>query len=330
MLTRRTLGHSLGLGTLGLLAAPALGFAGAAAQGTYPERNVTLVVPWAAGGSTDAVARILAARLQQDTGKGFIVDNRTGANGTIGFTYVARARPDGYTVLVGTVSTYAMAPHLYQLPYDNDRAFTGVGLIASQPMILCVPKASPHQNLAAWVTAAKAPGNRMIYANSGTGSSTHLATELFLNAAGIEMTDVGYRGGAPAVQGTIAGEAQMIVQAASGVLPLIQSGDLRALAISSAERSPVAPEIPTFKEQGFDVVVAEHIAVLVPAGTPGPIVARLNEMFRAAATAPETRERLAALATVPETQRPEEWAAYNTAENAKWRDVIRARNIRVQ
>lgn len=329
MLTRRILGRSLGLGALGLLAAPALRFA-AAAQGAYPERNVSLVVPWAAGGSTDAVARILAARLQQDTGKGFIVDNRTGANGTIGFAYVARARPDGYTVLVGTVSTYAMAPHLYQLPYDNDRAFTGVGLIASQPMILCVPKTSPHQDLAAWVGAAKAPGNRMIYANSGIGSSTHLATELFLSAAGIEMTDVGYRGGAPAVQGTVAGEAQMIVQAASGVLPLIQSGDLRALAVSSAERSPVAPEIPTFKEQGFDVVVAEHIAVLVPAGTPAPIVARLNEMFRAAATAPETRERLAALATVPETQRPEEWAAYNAAENAKWRDVIRARNIRVQ
>ena len=245
MLTRRTFGHSLGLGAPALLAAPALFLAGAAAQGAYPERNVALVVPWAAGGSTDAVARILAARLQQDTGKSFIVDNRTGANGTIGF-------------------------------------------------------------------------------------STHLATELFLNAAGVEMTDVGYRGGAPAVQGTVAGEAQMIVQAAPGVPTLIQSGDLRALAISSAQRSPVAPEIPTFKEQGFDVVVAEHIAVLVPAGTPASIVARLNEIFRAAATAPETRERLAALATVPETQRPEEWAAYNAAENARWRDVIRARNIRVQ
>jgi tripartite-type tricarboxylate transporter receptor subunit TctC len=327
MLTRRSLGKAFVLGGLSLLAVPAYAQTPA---GIYPERNVTLVVPWAAGGSTDAVARILAARLQQDTGRGFIVENRTGANGTIGFSSVARARPDGYTVLVGTVSTYAMAPHLYQLPYDNDRSFTGVGLIASQPMILCVPKNSPHQTLAAWVAAAKAPGSRMVYANSGAGSSTHLATELFLNAAGVEMTDVGYRGGAPAVQGTVAGEAQMIVQAASGVLPLIQSGDLRALAISSAERSPVAPEIPTFKEQGFDVVVAEHIAVLVPAGTPAPIVNRLNELFRAAANAPEPRERLAALATVPENQRPEEWADYNAAENAKWREVIRTRNIRVQ
>jgi tripartite-type tricarboxylate transporter receptor subunit TctC len=325
MPTRRRLGAA----ALAALALPAAARAQSVAAG-FPDRNVTLVVPWAAGGSTDAVARILAARLQQDTGRGWVVDNRTGANGTIGFGSVARARPDGYTVLVGTVSTYAMAPHLYQLPYDNERAFTGVGLIASQPMILCVPRNSPHQTLAAWVAAAKAPGNRMVYANSGIGSSTHLATELFLNAAGIEMTDVGYRGGAPAVQGTVAGEAQMIVQAASGVLPLIQSGDLRALAISSAERSPVAPTIPTFKEQGYDVVVAEHIAVLVPAGTPDAIVTRLNELFRAAATNPDTRERLAALATVPETMRPEEWGAYNAAENAKWRDIIRARNIRVQ
>ncbi|MFC3003076.1 Bug family tripartite tricarboxylate transporter substrate binding protein [Falsiroseomonas tokyonensis] len=325
MLHRRALGAA----ALGLLAAPTLAPKRARAQ-SYPDRPVTLVVPWAAGGSTDAVARIVAARLQQDTGRGFVVDNRTGANGTIGFGSVARARPDGYTVLVGTVSTYAMAPHLYQLPYDNDRAFTGVGLIASQPMILCVPRNSPYRTLADFVTAARAPNSRLVYANSGTGSSTHLATELFLSAAGVTMQDVGYRGGAPAVQGTITGEVQMIIQAASGVLPLIQSGDLRALAISSAQRSPVAPDVPTFKEQGFDVEVAEHIAVLVPAETPAPIVQRLNELFRAAVTAPETRERLAALATVPETMRPEEWAAYNAAENAKWREVIRARNIKVQ
>ncbi|MFT8247020.1 Bug family tripartite tricarboxylate transporter substrate binding protein [Roseomonas sp. BN140053] len=330
MITRRSLGGLLALGSLSLgslapLAAPAW----AQAEG-FPERNVTLVVPWPPGGSTDAVARILAARLQQDTGRGFVVDNRAGANGTIGFASVARARPDGYTVLIGTGSTYAMAPHLYQLPYDNDRAFTGVGLIASQPLILCIPGTAPQRTLAEFVAAAKAPGARMAYANAGTGSSTHLATELFLQAAGVEMTDVGYRGGAPAVQGTVTNEVQLIIQAAAGVLPLIQSGELRALAISSAERSPVAPTIPTFREQGFDVVVAEHIAALVPAGTPAPVVARLNALFQAALQAPETRERLAPLAAVAETQRPEEWAAYNAAENARWRDVIRSRNIRVQ
>ncbi|WP_043831650.1 Bug family tripartite tricarboxylate transporter substrate binding protein [Muricoccus aerilatus] len=321
MLTRRHFGAA----GLALAAAPA------SAQGAYPERPVTLVVPWAAGGSTDAVARILAARLSQDTGKSFVIDNRAGANGTIGFASVARARPDGYTLLVGTISTYAMAPHLYQLPYDNDRAFTGVGLIAAQPMIMVVPKNSPARSLAEFVEMARRPGSNLTYANSGTGSSTHLATELFLQAAGLTMGDVGYRAGAQAVQGTLQGEVAMVIQAASGLLPLIQSGELRPLAISSRERSPIAPEIPTFREQGYpDYEAVEHIAILAPASTPAPIVARVNEMARAAMTAPETRERLAALAVTPETQRPEEWAAYNAAENRKWGEVIRSREIKLQ
>ena len=319
-------------------AAASLGIGGAAAfagrapaQGDYPSRPVTLVVPWAAGGSTDAVARILAARLSSDVGRPFVVDNRTGANGTIGFASVARARPDGYTVLVGTVSTYAMAPHLYQLPYDNARAFTGIGLIAAMPIILVVPKASPARTLAEFIELAKKPGSKMTYANSGSGSSTHLATELFLQSAGIEMPDVGYRGGAPAVQGVLAGEAQMVMQAASGLIPLMQSGDLRALAISSRERSPIAPDVPTFGEQGFpEYEVLEHIALIAPAGTPDPIVRRLGAAARAAMEAPETRERLAALGVTPDVRPPEDWPAYFEAENAKWREVIRARNIRVQ
>ena len=333
MITRRT----LGLAALGLPLATATRPRGAAAQAAsqaasaYPERAVTLVVPWAAGGSTDAVARILAARLSQDTGKSFVVDNRAGANGTIGFASVARARPDGHTLLVGTISTYAMAPHLYQLPYDNDRAFAGVGLIAAQPMILVVPKDSPARSLAEFVERAKRPGSAMTYANSGTGSSTHLATELFLQAAGIRMNDVGYRSGAQAVQGTLQGEVSMVIQAASGLLPLIQSGELRPLAISSRGRSAVAPEIPTFREQGYpNYEAVEHIAILAPAGTPEAVIQRANALARAAMTAPETRERLAALAVTPETQRPEEWAAYNAAENAKWREVIRSRDIKVQ
>jgi tripartite-type tricarboxylate transporter receptor subunit TctC len=329
MLTRRNLGlAALGLPLLNLASARD---AMAQADDPYPSRPVTLVVPWAAGGSTDAVARILAARLSQDTGKSFVIDNRAGANGTIGFASVARARPDGYTLLVGTISTYAMAPHLYQLPYENDRAFTGIGLIAAQPMILVVPKSSPARTLAEFVEMAKRPGASMTYANSGTGSSTHLATELFFQAAGIRLNDVGYRAGAQAVQGTMQNEVSMVIQAASGLLPLIQSGELRPLAISSRERSPVAPEIPTFREQGYpDYEAVEHIALLAPAGTPAPIVVRINELARAAMTAPETRERLAALAVTPETQRPEEWDAYNAAENAKWREVIRSREIKVQ
>ena len=322
MLTRRNLAA---LATMPLLPVAAR------AQDTWPSRAVTLVVPWAAGGSTDAVARILAARLSTDTGRSFVVDNRTGANGTIGFGSVARARPDGTTFLVSTVSTYAMAPHMMTLPYDNERAFVGVGLMAAMPIIMVVNKNFPAKTLAEFIALARQPNHRLTYANSGTGSSTHLATELFLQAAGLQIADVGYRGGAPAVQGVLANETPMVFQAASGILPLIQSGDLVPLAISSRERSPVAPNIPTFREQGFpDYEVFEHIAIQAPAGTPDAIVARMNALAKAALEAPETRQRLATLAVVPTVGTPAEWPAYFAAENAKWRDIIRARNITIQ
>jgi tripartite-type tricarboxylate transporter receptor subunit TctC len=323
MITRRRLG--------GLAAASLLAPAAARAQEAWPSRPVTLVVPWAAGGSTDAVARILAQKLSTDSGRSFVVDNRTGANGTIGFNSVARARPDGYTLLVSTVSTYAMAPWLYQLPYDNERDLIGIGLLAAMPIIMVVNPAFPARSVREYVEIAKRPGSRQTYANSGTGSSTHLATELFLQEAGIEVTDVGYRGGGPAVQGVLANETPMVFQAASGILPQIQAGTLRALGVASRERSPLAPEIPTFAEQGFPgVVVEEHIALQGPAGLPAEITRRAHALAKAAIEAPDTRQRLAQLAVVPMVGATEAWPEYFRAENAKWRDMIRARNIKVQ
>lgn len=323
MITRRALG--------GLAAAPLLAPALARAQDAWPSRPVTLVVPWAAGGSTDAVARILAQKLSTDSGRSFVVDNRTGANGTIGFNSVARARPDGYTLLVSTVSTYAMAPWLYQLPYDNERDLVGIGLLAAMPIIMVVNPSHPARSVAEYVEIAKRPNSRQTYANSGTGSSTHLATELFLQEARIDVTDVGYRGGGPAVQAVLANETPMVFQAASGILPQIQAGTLRALGVASRQRSPLAPEIPTFAEQGFPgVVVEEHIALQGPAGLPAEIVRRALELARAAMEAPDTRQRLAQLAVVPTVGTTEAWPEYFRTENAKWRDMIRARNIRVQ
>jgi len=320
-ITRR----GLGAASLAMAATPAL------AQLEWPSRAVTLVVPWAPGGSTDAVARILAQRLSQDTGRSFVVDNRTGANGTIGFQSVARARPDGDTFLVSTVSTYAMAPHLMQLPYDNERDFTGLGLLASMPIVMVVNAGFPARTLAEFVAMARVAGHRITYANSGTGSSTHLATELFLREASLEIPDIGYRGGGPAVQAVLANETPMVFQAASGVLPHVRAGTLRALGVASAQRSPLMPDVPSFAEQGFPgVLVTEHIALQAPAGLPEPIKRRMHALARAAMEAPETRERLAALAVVPTVGTPEEWPAYFAAENAKWREVIRARNIRLQ
>jgi tripartite-type tricarboxylate transporter receptor subunit TctC len=316
---------------LALLAAPTLLPTVARAQDAWPSRPVTLVVPWAAGGSTDAVARILAQKLSSDTGRSFVVDNRTGANGTIGFNSVARARPDGYTLLVSTVSTYAMAPHLMPLPYDNEKDFIGIGLIASMPIIMVVNPSFPARTLAEYVEIARRPNSNLTYANSGTGSSTHLATELFLQEARLTIQDVGYRGGAPAVQAVLANETPMVFQAASGILPHIRSGSLRALAVATKERSPLTPEIPTFAEQGFPgVEVVEHIALQAPTGVPADIVARMHALIKAAMEAPDTRERLSALAVVPTVGSTAEWPAYFAAENAKWRNMIQARNIKLQ
>ena len=306
----------------------------AAAQQTaapaYPGRPVTIVVPWAAGGSTDAFARVLGARLGADFGQPFVVDNRTGANGTIGMASAARARPDGYTAVVAPNSTYAIAPMLNQAPYDAERAFTGVGLLASMPFFMLVREDSPAKTVADYVAMAKRPGNREVYANPGIGSTSHLSAEMFMQAAGVEMPDVGYRGGGPAIQGLLTGEAGMLFMPSSAVLPFMQSGELRALAVTTRERSPLAPEVPTFAKSGapgYESV--EHVGTLAPAGTPAPIVARLNAACAAALHAPDMQDRLGTLAITPTVQPPEAWPAYLAAESAKWREVIGARNIRV-
>ena len=324
-ITRRGLGG--GLAGLGLLAA-----AGAAAQeAPWPNRPVTLLIPWGAGGSTDAFGRILAQHLQQILGQPFPVDNRVGANGTIGMAVAARARPDGYTVILSPNSTYAIAPLIYQTPYDAERAFVGVGLLASMPIFLMVNRTFPARTLPEFVEQAGRPGTRLTYANPGVGATTHLAIEWFLQLSGAPVLEVGYRGGAPAIQAVLANEASMVAMPASAVLPYLQSGDLRALAVTTAQRTPLAPDVPTFQELGFaGYEVVEHLALLAPAGTPPAILRRLNEASRVALTASEFRDRFASLAVTPTVGTPEEWPAYLAAETAKWRELVRERNIRVQ
>ena len=326
MWTRRGLGSMLATGVAA---------ARAAAQGNeaanYPNRVVTMVVPWAAGGSTDAIGRVLAARLSTDLGQAFVVENRGGASGTIGAALVARAKPDGYTLLLNGNSTYAIAPHLYRLPYDNDRAFAYGGLLASQPIFMVVPKASPATDVASYVALAKRSPGQLQYGSAGAGSSTHIATEMWLGMAQLEIPDVAYRSGAPLVQGLLSNEVSMAFQAASGVLPYIRSGDLRALAVSTRERSTLAPEVPTLHEQGYaDFEALDLLALFGPAGTPAPILHRLNAACAAAFAAPEVRERLDTLGVVPTVQLPEAFPAHAAAESAKARDVVQARNIRVQ
>ena len=299
--------------------------------GNWPERPVTVVVPWPAGGPTDAFARLLSQRLSTDLGRPFVVDNRGGANGTIGMASAARARPDGYTVVTAPNSTYAVAPHLYKVPYEQERDFAGVGLLVSSPLSMLVPRSSPVKSVAEYVVSAKRPGSRLDYANAGVGATSHLATEMFLQSAGIEVAEVGYRGGGPATQAVLAGEAGMLFMPAAAVMPFIQSGDLRALATTTRERSPLAPEVPTFQELGFaGFEVVEHVAMLAPAGTPALILQKLNAACAAALRAPDMQPRLQSMAVTAEARPLEAWPAYARAESDKWREFVRARNIRVQ
>lgn len=323
MLTRRTLGlASLALG------APAIA---RAQEGPWPNRAVTIVVPWPAGGPTDTFARVLAARLSQDTGRAFVVDNRGGASGTIGMASAARAKPDGYTFIFAPNSTYAIAPHLYQTAYSQERDFVGVGLLGAMPLFMLVPRSSPVNSVADYVNLVKQSRTPKAYANSGVGATSHLATEMLMGMAGIQVTEVGYRGGGPAIQGVLAGETDMLFMPGAAVMSFMQSGDLRALGNTMRVRSPLAPEVPTFEELGFPgFEVVEHIGLMAPAGTPPAILDSMNAACARALTAPDLKPRLDAIAVTPGVRPVAEWPAYFAAENAKWRDFVRARNIRVQ
>ncbi len=316
-----------------LLATPALALPALAQGGgtAWPDRQVTVVVPWAAGGSTDFLARLVAQRLTESLGQPFLVDNRPGGSGTVGHLSVARARPDGLTLLIGANGTYSMAPHMMDLPYDNNTAFAPVGVLGRSPIFFCANPRSGVANMAELIEQARGRPGQVSYASSGVGSSAHLAAELFAIMAGVELLHAPYRGGGPAAQALVAGEIAFGPTDAPTALPLMRGGQVRALGVGNARRSPQAPDVPTIAEQhpslaGFEC--ASEFAMLAPAGTPGPIIARLSEHVRAAMAHPALLARLTegGMEATPGT--PEEWPAYLARENEKWGRVIRARGIR--
>ena len=313
-----------------LPAAPAL--AQPAAEAWPGARPVTVVVSWAPGGSTDFVARVLAQQLSAELGGNVVVDNRPGASGTVGHASVARARPDGYTLLLGVNSTYAMARHLFpQRGYDDETAFAPVGRVAASPIILCTNPAFGARDIAALIARAKAAPGRLSYASSGAGSSAHLATELFLRSAGIQVQNVTYRGGAPAVQALVTNEVQMAMVDAVTALPLMAAGTIVGLGVSTLARNPLAPNVPTIAEAGFPGFEAtSDFALLAPTGTPPTIIARLAAATQSALRNPELLERLRQNAIVPTPGTPEAFPAYLAAESAKWGEVIRTRGITLE
>jgi tripartite-type tricarboxylate transporter receptor subunit TctC len=324
--TRRQFGLAAAA-TLGLPASRAL------AQGDYPgTRPVTLVVAWAPGGSTDFVARVLAQGMSAALPGNVVVDNRPGASGTIGHASVARARPDGYTLLLGVNSTYAMARHLFpQRGYDDETSFVGIGRVATTPIFLCVNNALNVKDIPGFVARAKRDAGKLSYASSGAGSSAHLATELFLRSADIEVQNVTYRGGAPAVQALIGGEVQMAFVDAVTALPLIAARQVTAIGVSSPQRNPLAPEIPTIAESGYPgYECSSDFALLAPAGTPAAIVQKLAAAKATALRQPEVIEKLRNGSMFPDVGTPEAWPQQLRAESAKWGEVIKSRGITLE
>lgn len=324
-ITRRAVGASFGL-------LATAGLPGARAQDAYPgSRPVTVVAPFAAGGSTDFVARLIAQELGTRLRGQFVVDNRAGASGTVGAGIVARARPDGFTLLMAPNSTFAMAPFLISnLGFDMEKSFAPISLLATNGQFVCVKSDFAAKTLQELVALAKAKPASIGYGSGGVGVSNHLAVEIFAAAAGLDLLHIPYRGGAPAMQALLGGEVHLSFVDTVTALPYLQSGELRALAVTTAQRAPQAPNVPTIAESGIPGYRAStDFALFAPAGTPDAIVAALSEAAMAAMRSAAVKERLAPLAIDPVGGSRAEFAVYFAEESAKWRDIIRAKNIRL-
>ncbi|HYF21725.1 MAG TPA: tripartite tricarboxylate transporter substrate binding protein [Ramlibacter sp.] len=308
---------------LGGLAALALGPAFGQAP-AWPARPVRLVVPYAAGGPTDAVARVLSSRLAPMWGQGVVVENKPGANANLGAGEVARAAPDGYTLLVGTGSTHGINPAIYpKLPFDPVKDFVPVVQLTDSVLYIAVQPALPVKDLRELVAYSKANPGKVNYASVGIGSPHHLAGEMLKLRTGADITHVPYKGSGPARQGLLAGEVQLLFD--SAVLPLAQAGQVRVLAVTSARRWPASPQVPTAIEQGLpDFVVSGWYALFAPAGTPAAVVQKVNADVNKVLAEPEVQERVKALSVVIQGGSAKDLENLVAQELARWPAVVKA------
>ena len=322
-LTRR----GAGLAALGALARPR----GAGAQATdWPTRPVRLMVPYPPGGPTDILARVVAQRLTVDLPQPVIVENRGGANGTIGSEVVSRAAPDGTQFLMNA-SAHVIVPHLQRVPYDALADFMPVTNIAAVPLMLVVTNALPARSVPELIAYARANPGKLSYASSSAGGATHLAGELFKRQAGVDMVHVPYRGAGQALPDVVAGNAHLMFDSMASSAGLVREGRLRALAVTTPTRVPAFPDLPTIAEAGPlpGYAIASWYAVWAPARTPAAIVSRLQGAIAAALRAPEVGERLATLGAVPVGDTPEEFARFVQAESELYGRLIREAGITV-
>jgi tripartite-type tricarboxylate transporter receptor subunit TctC len=302
---------------------------GAVAQG-YPTKPIRLVVPYPAGESVDATARLVSQSWAAALGQQFVIDNRGGAGGTIGSEAVAKSAPDGYTLLWGNVGPLAIGPGLYKkLGYDVAKDFEPVSLVANLPFVLFVSTTLPVNSVTELVAYGKAHPGVLNFGSTGIGSGLHLIAELFKSVAGIDMVHVPYKGVAQALPEMMAGKVQLAFNTIPAFLPHVKAGRLKAFVITAEARSPLLPDVPTTPEVGLPAVQgASWHAVLAPAGTPREIVARLNQTLVAAVAAPELRAQLLNQGALPVGSTPEELGKFMQAEADKWGRVIRSSGAR--
>jgi tripartite-type tricarboxylate transporter receptor subunit TctC len=316
---------------LGLLFA--LGLGSSAAEDLprqYPERSIKILVGFAAGGGTDVAARIVAQKLTETLGQSVVVENRPGASGMIAAETVAKSGADGYTLMMGTQTTLAVAPALYRkFAIDATRDFVGVAKAGVSPLVLVVHPSVPARSVMDLIALAKASPGTINFGSGGLGTTPHMAGELFSIQAGIKMVHVAYRGEAPAINDLLGGQLHLIFANLSAVIGNVKAGSLRALAVTGAQRAATAPEIPTVAEAalpGFEA--ATWFALVAPAGTPREIVRRLNREVTQIVTQPDVRQRFADLGMTIDAGPPEALDAYIKSEILKWSKVIRDADIR--
>ncbi|WP_027132798.1 Bug family tripartite tricarboxylate transporter substrate binding protein [Geminicoccus roseus] len=313
----------LGFGTLMVLAGSMP--RSAKAQDPYPERPITLVVPFPAGGSTDLLARLVAKAMSRHLDQQIVVENRGGAGGTIGSAAVATAAPDGYTILMATVATHALNPALYQkLAYDPIEDFAPISLLAIFPNVLVTHPELPAGNVQELIDLLKASPGKYSYASAGNGTPSHLSAELFKSMAGVDMTHVPYQGAGPALIDVLSGDVPIMFDNLPPALEHVRAGTLHGLGVTTKQRASAIMELPTVAETlpGFETY--SWNALFAPAGTPEPIIRRLHDAALAAVEDPETTARLEELSITPVGSTPEELAAHVEAELAKWAPVIKA------
>jgi tripartite-type tricarboxylate transporter receptor subunit TctC len=319
------------LAACAVLVTAVLAFAFPAQADTFPSRTVKLVVPFPPGGPLDATGRAIAQKLTEAWGQSVIVENKPGAGGNIGAGYVAKSAPDGYTVVMGALSTHAVNPSLYpKMPFDAQRDFAPITLVAITPNVLVVNPSLPVHSVKELIAYAKANPGKLSFGSGSIGSAGHLAGELFKVDAGVDMVHVPYKGAAPAMQGLLAGDTQLMFDNLASAMSQVKAGKLRALAVTSAERSKLVSDLPTMAEAGvpgFDI--STWYGLLAPAGTPPDVIAKWNADVTKILSAPEMRERLATQGAEAAPDSPADFAKFIASELVKYAKIVKASGAKV-